>query len=155
MYDLFNEPILKSEQHFDSIASAEEEKTRIIAYFSVKRASNYDVNSFSDIVTTKNESNNFPNDFNYSNHINFIFPDWPVRFQNNAFKNLIFESIDEFIPAHLSYTIYYLNFQSLEVFESVYFKWLNYKQKGNLENLEKQSLQLIQLISSYHPYVSK
>jgi hypothetical protein len=155
VYDLFNEPILKSEQHFESIESAEEEKTRIIAYFSAKRASNYDVNSFSDIVTTKNESNNFPNDFNYSNHINFIFPDWPVRFQNNAFKNLIFESIDEFIPAHLSYTIYYLNFQSLEVFESVYFKWLNYKQKGNLEKLEKQSLQLIQLISSYHPYVSK
>ena len=127
----------------------------MIAYFSAKKESNYDITSFSNIITANHESDKFPSDFNYSNHINFIFPDWPVRFQNNAFKNLICESIEEFIPAHLSHTIYYLNFQTLEVFESVYFKWLNYKQKGNLERLEKQSLQLIQLISSYHPYVSK
>jgi hypothetical protein len=37
-------------------------------------------------------------------------------------------------------------------FEVVYFKWLNYRRSGNLENLEKESLQLIQLIMSYQNY---
>ena len=83
-----------------------------------------------------------------------MFPDWPVRFQNNEFKNLINESIQDFIPAHLSYDIFYLDFQSLSVFESIYFKWLDHRLVGDDENLELTSLQLIQLIMSYQSYVS-
>lgn len=154
-YDLLNKPILRSEKQFNSILPAEREKLRIIKYFSTKRESDSDIVSFSDIEIINSELNKFPNDFLYSNHINFIFPDWPVRFQNNEFKNLIIESIEEFIPAHLSYNIFYLNFQDLEIFENVYFKWLKFKFDGNLAKLEQESLQLIQLISSYQSsYVS-
>jgi hypothetical protein len=156
VYDLFNKPILKSEKQFNTIPLAEAEQARIIKYFSTKRILKSDIISFSSIEVTNREVSKFPNDFPYSNHINFIFPDWPVRFQNNEFKNLIFESIEEFIPAHLSYTTFYLNFQDLEIFEDVYFKWLHYKREGDFAKLELESLQLIQLISSYQPtYVSK
>jgi hypothetical protein len=155
VYDLLNNPILKSEKQFNSLLSAEREKLRIIKYFSTKKESDSDIVSFTGIEIKNSESNKFPNDFLYSNHINFIFPDWPVRFQNNEFKNLIIESIDEFIPAHLSYNVFYLNFQDLEIFENVYFKWLKFKFDGDLAKLEQESLQLIQLISSYQSsYVS-
>ena len=94
------------------------------------------------------------NNFKYSNHINFIFPDWPVRFQNNEFKALIYNSIKEFIPAHLSFEVFYLNFEKMAAFENVYFRWLKFRRLGNLENVEKESLQLIQLIMSYQNYDS-
>ncbi len=151
VYDLLNKPILKSEKQFNSKALAEKEKLNIINYFSKKRAAKTALISFSEIAVTNSELHNFPNDFKYSNHINLIFPDWPVRFQNNEFKDLIIESIEEYIPAHLSHSIFYLDFQALEVFESIYFKWLKYKFEGNFEKLDQESLQLIQLISSYQP----
>ena len=63
-------------------------------------------------------------------------------------------SIKEFIPAHMTYDIYYLDFQNLSVFEAIYFKWLNYRYTGNYEKLELESLQLIQLIMKCKNYVS-
>ena len=152
IYDLFNNPILKTETQFNSVAVAEKEKERIISFFNSKKDSDTDIIEISDISTTNNNLNKFPNNFKYSNHINFIFPDWPVRFQNNEFKALINNCIKEFIPAHLSFEVFYLNFESMGAFEAVYFKWLNYRLSGNLENLEKESLQLIQLIMSYQNY---
>ena len=154
VYDLFNQPILKSEKTYNSKAIAKLEKTKLIEYFISKNESNAEISSFSDISVANNKLNKFPEDFNYSNHVNFIFPDWPVRFQNNEFKNLINESIKDFIPAHLSYDIFYLDFQALSVFESIYFKWLNHRLVGDDEQLELTSLQLIQLIMSYQSYVS-
>jgi len=143
---------LKTETQFNSVAVAEKEKERIISFFNSKKDSDTDIIEISDISTTNNNLNKFPNNFKYSNHINFIFPDWPVRFQNNEFKALINNCIKEFIPAHLSFEVFYLNFESMGAFEAVYFKWLNYRLSGNLENLEKESLQLIQLIMSYQNY---
>ena len=154
IYDLFNNPILKSDTQFNSIAVAEKEKTRIISFFNSKKASNTNINEISDILITNNKLNKFPNNFKYSNHINFIFPDWPVRFQNNEFKALIYNSIKEFIPAHLSFEVFYLNFEKMGTFEDVYFKWLKFRLSDNLEKLEKESLQLIQLIMSYQNYDS-
>lgn len=154
VYDLFNQPILKSEKTYNSKAIAKLEKTKIVEYFISKNESKTEISTFSDISNANNQLNKFPEDFKYSNHINFVFPDWPVRFQNNEFKNLINESIQNFIPAHLSYDIFYLDFQALSVFESIYFKWLDYRLVGDDENLELTSLQLIQLIMSYKSYVS-
>jgi hypothetical protein len=154
VYDLFNNPILKSDTQFNSTAVAEKEKTRIIGFLNSKKASNTNINEISDILITNNKLNKFPNNFKYSNHINFIFPDWPVRFQNNEFKALIYNSIKEFIPAHLSFEVFYLNFEKMAAFENVYFRWLKFRRLGNLENVEKESLQLIQLIMSYQNYDS-
>jgi len=154
VYDLFNQPILRSEKTYNSKAIAKLEKTKIIEYFVSKNDSKTEITTFSDISIANNMLNKFPEDFKYSNHINFVFPDWPVRFQNNEFKNLINESIKDFIPAHLSYDIFYLDFQALSVFESIYFKWLDHRLVGDDEKLELTSLQLIQLIMSYQSYVS-
>lgn len=154
VYDLFNTPILKSENQFNSKAVAEKEKTRIISYFTSKRESKTAVSSFSEISIKNNTLNKFPSDFKYSNHLNFIFPDWPIRFQNNEFKALIDKSIKEFIPAHMSFDIFYLDFQTLSAFEAIYFKWLDYRFTGDYEKLELESLQLIQLIMNCKNYAS-
>ena len=154
VYDLFNNPILKSDTQFNSTTAAEKEKKRIISFFNSKKDSKTNINEISEILITSNKLNKFPNNFKYSNHINFIFPDWPVRFQNNEFKALIDKSIKEFIPAHLSFEVFYLNFEKMGAFENVYFRWLKFRRLGNLEKLEKESLQLIQLIMSYQNYDS-
>lgn len=155
VYDLFNNPILKSDTQFNSTAVAEKEKIRIISFLNSKKNSKISINEISEISITNNKLNKFPNNFKYSNHINFIFPDWPVRFQNNEFKALIDKSIKEFIPAHLSFEVFYLNFEKMGAFEDVYFRWLNFRRLGNLDKVEKESLQLIQLIMSYQNYDSE
>lgn len=154
VYDLFNQPILRSEKNYNSKAIAKREKTKIIDYFVSKNESKTEVTTFSEISIANSQLNKFPEDFKYSNHINFVFPDWPVRFQNNEFKNLINETIQDYIPAHLSYDIFYLDFQSISVFESIYFKWLDHRLVNDDEKLELTSLQLIQLLMSYQSYVS-
>lgn len=154
IYDLFNNPILKSETQFNSIAVAKKEKTRILSFFKSKIDSGENINEISEISITNNRLNKFPNNFKYSNHISFIFPDWPVRFQNNEFKVLINNCIREYIPAHLSFEIFYLDFEQIGAFESVYFKWLELRRSSSFEKLEKESLQLIQLIMSYQNYDS-
>lgn len=154
VYDLLNQPILTSQKSYNSKAIAKREKAKIIEYFVSKNESNVAVTTFSEITISNNQLNKFPENFKYSNHINFVFPDWPVRFQNNEFKNLINESIQDFIPAHLSYDIFYLDFQSLSIFESIYFEWLDHRLVNDEENLELSSLQLIQLLMSYQPYVT-
>ena len=154
VYDLVNLPILKSENEFNSKAAAEKEKKQIISYFKTKIESKIEIDSFTEILIKNNILNKFPSEFKYSNHLNFIFPDWPIRFQNNDFKALIDVSIKEFIPAHMTYDIYYLDFQNLSIFEAIYFKWLNYRYDGNYEKLELESLQLIQLMMKCKNYVS-
>lgn len=152
LYDLFSTPIMKSQKQFSSKLIAEKEMERIIEYFKSKKSAKIAIDAFSEIGIVNSNKSKFPDDFKYSNHINFIFPDWPVRFQNNDFKSLINKSIQRFIPAHLSYHIFYLDFKNLDVFESVYLKWLHSRKIGNIEKIELESLQLIQLIMSYKPY---
>ena len=154
IYDLFNKPILKSNKQFSSSEVAKKEKERLINYFISRKDSKSDLISFSEISAANNKLNKYPNDFKYSNHLTFIFPDWPYRFQNNEFKALIEERINEFIPAHLTYNLFYLTFEKIGAFENIYFKWLNYRFLGDLEKVEIESLQLIQLIMSYQTYDS-
>ena len=90
-----------------------------------------------------------------SNQITFVFPDWPIRFQNNEFKSLVETAITSYIPAHVGYTINYLSIEKMSVFEDIYFKWLDFKLVKDEANFELQSLQLIQLIRSYKSYVGK
>lgn len=153
VYDSVNKPILKSNISFVSKEKAKKEKLKILRYLLKQKELNVSADSFTKINKIKNALNTFPN-FKYSNHINFIFPDWPFRFQSREFKNLIYQNIYDFIPAHLSYNVFYLNFNEMLGFESTYFNWLKYKAIGDLENTELNSLQLIQLISSYKNYAS-
>ena len=155
IYDILNNPILKSIKSFNSEAVAELEKIKLIEFFKTKKGEQIELDSLTEIMLIKNNENSFPDDFNYSNQITFIFPDWPIRFQNNEFKSLVETAITSYIPAHVGYTINYLSIEKMSVFEDIYFKWLDFKLVKDEVNFELQSLQLIQLIRSYKSYVRK
>ena len=155
IYDILNNPILKSIKSFNSEAVAELEKIKLIEFFKTKKAEQIELDSLTEIMLIKNNKNSFPDDFNYSNQITFIFPDWPIRFQNNEFKSLVETAITSYIPAHVGYTINYLSIEKMSVFEDIYFKWLDFKLVKDEVDFELQSLQLIQLIRSYKSYVGK
>ena len=70
--------------------------------------------------------------------LNFTFP-------------LIKEKIEYYIPAHLSYEIFLLDFRKLSLFEDLYLNWLQAKKNQDFEQLDLLSLQLIQLLSTYKP----
>jgi|AntAceMinimDraft_5_1070358.scaffolds.fasta_scaffold01597_5 hypothetical protein len=152
IYDILNNPILKSERFFNSKAVAEIEINRSFDFFVEKRKSKSNLDDFTTITLVNGNSNKFPSDFPYSNHLNFMLPDWPFRFQNSEFKSQIFDVISEYIPVHLSFDIHYLDFENMQIFEDTYLKWLNFKEQGDTENTEIKSIQLIQLIMSYKSY---
>jgi len=96
-------------------------------------------------VKVKNISHNkFPENFNYSNHVSFIFSDWPFRNQNKEFRSYINQCINEYIPAHLNYDIFYLNINDMLNFYQVFNDWKI--SKKDCMNIEENTLQLIQLI---------
>ena len=104
---------------------------------------------FSKMIIVNDISNKFPDGFNYSNQINFIFPDWPLRFQNKEFKNYLNAVIEEYIPAHLTYDIFYLDVNQMDQFEQSYSKWKRVKNTSRMDQVDSKSLQLIQLLMQY------
>jgi predicted lipase len=107
------------------------------------------IDEFSKMVIVNDISNKFPDGFNYSNHINFIFPDWPLRFQNKEFKNHLNSVVQEYIPAHLTYDIFYLDVNQIDQFEQTYSKWKRLKNTSRMDQVDSKSLQLIQLLMQY------
>ena len=116
-----------------------------------KRANKVELDTFSSIKIEEGNSHEFPSDFKYSNHVSIIFPNWPFRMQNSEFLSFIKEKIEYYIPAHLSYEIFLLDFRKLSLFEDLYLNWLQAKKNQDFEQLDLLSLQLIQLLSTYKP----
>jgi hypothetical protein len=107
------------------------------------------IDEFSKMIIVNDFSNKFPDGFNYSNHINFIFPDWPLRFQNKEFKNQLNNVLQEYIPAHLTYDIFYLDVNQISQFEQTHSKWKRVKNNSRMDQVDSKSLQLIQLLMQY------
>jgi hypothetical protein len=93
----------------------------------------------------------FPINFEFSNASSIIFPNWPARFQNEDFKSLVKETVDHLIPAHFHFKLYFIDIEKMSIFEAVYQKWLDEKQKlhPDFNTLDNLSLQLVQLLLSY------
>ena len=81
--------------------------------------------------------------------MNFIFPNWPLRFQNKELKNYIISIIGEYLPAHLTYDIFYLDINQVNQLEQIFTKWTNLKQTKRFDQIDSKSLQIIQLLINY------
>lgn len=148
VYDLSNKPIFKSVKSFKTEADAKLQLPLMIQF--LKRIiENEKIAEHSEICVINDLSNQFPEDFNYSNHVNFVFPDWPIRFQNKEIKNHIRSTLKEFMPVHIRYSIFFINLEEMGFFESCYFQWLEAKIKGDPEVIDKFSLQLIQMLLDF------
>lgn len=148
IYDRLNNKILQSKKTFNSKAVAAKEQQRILDLFDTNKKNKIDVNDFTEILVNDDSLNKFDDSFNYSNHLTIIFPDWPIRFQNNDFKTLVSETINTFKPAHIAFELYFLNYDKMMMFEDIYFNWLTNKINDDKDEIENYALMLIQFIKS-------
>lgn len=151
IFDIFNKPVFKSPKVLYSSAGAKSELKRLLNYFFKKSEEKEPIENFSEIIIDKGNSHEFPTDFGYSNKLSFVFPDWPHRFQNTEFRAYLKSIIQEHIPAHFKYDLFYLNVNQLSLFEDTYFNWLDRKKSDDVNQADSYALQLIQLLRSYKP----
>ena len=152
LYDILNKPVFQSIKEYNSKDEAVKEVEKIIGFFKERRNQKTDLNDLSSISIDIGNSHDFPIDFQYSNSLSFILPNWPFRFQNNEFLDYFNELLDQFIPAHISFKIYLLDLDQLILFEDTYMKWLESKMESNNDNSDIMSMQLIQLLKSYKSF---
>lgn len=85
----------------------------------------------------------------YSFQISFVFPNWLPRFENDNFKQLIYNTISTEIPAHITPYINWLNKPKMQKFETAYSQWLNTMMDKNSqpdEDIKKTSDNLIEIL---------
>ena len=152
LYDILNKPVFQSIKEYNSKDEAVKEVEKIIGFFKERRNQKTDLNDLSSITIDIGNSHDFPVDFQYSNSLSFILPNWPFRFQNNEFLDYFKELLDQFIPAHINFEIYLLDLDQLILFEDTYMKWIESKMESNNDNSDIMSMQLIQLLKSYKSF---
>ena len=84
----------------------------------------------------------------YSFQISFVFPNWLPRFQNENFKQLIYNIISAEIPAHITPYFHWLDKPKMLDFERVYTHWLNTIVDKNVqpENIKNTTNSLIKAL---------
>jgi len=151
IYNNKNEIIGKIQKEFYSTFVAEKEMDEAIQLFQEILDGQRELESAFEIIQQSSPATMFPLAFEFSNAGSLIFPKWPARFQNDDFKSLLKETVDHLIPAHFNFKIFFIDIEEMSLFETVYQKWLEEKQKPNpdFNSLDNLSLQIVQLILSY------
>ncbi|MFO0468426.1 MAG: hypothetical protein ACK5ZX_03875 [Bacteroidota bacterium] len=151
IYNNKNEIIGKIQKEFYSTFVAEKEMEVAIQFFQELIDGQRELESSFEIIQQSSPATMFPLAFEFSNAGSLIFPKWPARFQNDDFKSLLKEMVDHLIPAHFNFKIFFIDIEKMSLFETVYQKWLEEKQKPkpDFNSLDNLSLQIVQLILSY------
>ena len=151
LFDILNNPVFESVEVFSSKSEGLEVIPKFIDFFKGHKLQKTDLKELSTINIDIGNSHEFPVDFDYSNSLSIILPNWPFRFQNNEFLDHLKEQINHFIPAHIKFEIYLLEVDKLVLFEETYLKWLKSKMDRNNDVSDLMSMQLIQLLKRYNP----
>ncbi|TDG95537.1 hypothetical protein [Cardinium endosymbiont of Culicoides punctatus] len=72
----------------------------------------------------------------YSFRMTMVFPSWPTRFQQYAFRRFVEEMIATESPAHILTNILWLDFEDMENFEQAYKYWLTLKTDPQASQVE-------------------
>ncbi|BGI51732.1 MAG: hypothetical protein HamCj_00850 [Candidatus Hamiltonella defensa (Ceratovacuna japonica)] len=81
----------------------------------------------------------------YSLQLSVVLPDWPVRFQENNFKKLLYDTLISEVPAHVMIYVHWFDRNKMKAFEAVYQSWLAQKSKETPVAWEK-ALKLLELL---------
>ena len=140
VFDVMDNKILTSSKQFNNRVDAQNEMENIL--------NNLLKNSKIDIeIYSENKSlNKFPENFNYSNEINIVIPDWPTRFQNVEFRKHIKDSIDFYLPANIKFNLHFLDFSQINFFTEIYSEWKKMKLNKVSTKLDLASLKIIQFL---------
>lgn len=144
IYNDQNLQVFKSCKNFVSYNEAKKVLTSFLKNFDVQDLDNRKILKQEESLFHK-----FPDNFKFSNEVNFIFPDWPFRFQNIEFKNYIKKNISDLIPSHVKFKIHYININDLLFFDKLHKKWLNSKKNKNQIRSQSLSLELIQILIKF------
>jgi hypothetical protein len=151
IYNFSHEPVARFKNNYSSKPGAKKAIDQAIQFFQEFRNRSLAPETVMGVNVVGGVGNSFPVDFQFSNTLSFIFPEWPVRFQKSDFVNYLHDLISENILAHQSAKVYFVNVVDLYNFESLYYEWLFLKNQDQLDlkKIDVLSLQLIQLLRSF------
>lgn len=151
IYNFGHEAVAKLKNTYSSKPGAKRAIDQAILFFQEFRAKSLAPETVMEVNLVGGAGQGFPVDFQFSNTLSFIFPEWPVRFQKTDFVNYLKNLISENIMAHQSATIFFVNPEEMFRFESLYSEWLFLKNQDQLDfkKIDVLSLQLIQLLRSF------
>ncbi len=88
-----------------------------------------------------------PDDF-YSFKISVLFPAWTPRFANKEFRKLAEETVHLNCPAHMLPEFYWLEYDEMQGFESLYRGWLEIKRDADASDkqIDEYSQKLIEFL---------
>lgn len=151
IYNFSHEPVARLKNNYSSKPGAKKAIDQAIQFFQDFRNRSLAPETIMGVNVVGGVGNSFPVDFQFSDTLSFIFPEWPVRFQKSDFVNYLHDLISENILAHQSAKVYFVNVVDLYNFESLYYEWLFLKNQDQLDlkKIDVLSLQLIQLLRSF------
>ena len=149
LYSLEHEPIAKLTKEFNSKLVAKESIEISIEYFKKIASKEVDLETVLEINHAGGTGQGFPSEFQFSDTLSFLFPDWPSRFQKADFVKYVKNLISENIMAHHAVNLYFLNLEEFSRFEELYHQWLFLKNQDNsdLKKIDIFSLQIIQILN--------
>jgi len=80
-----------------------------------------------------------PEDF-FSYRASVIIPDWTARFSNKEFRSIVEDTIHQEKPANVALNCYWLSPENLLRFESIYYAWMQEKQKPDFDKEKLDAL---------------
>jgi hypothetical protein len=149
IYNLEHEPLAKITKEFSSKPGAKKSIEAAIDLFQKISKQEFDLETVLEVNHSGGTGQGFSTNFQFSDTLSFIFPDWPSRFQKADFVKFIKNLISENMMAHHAVNLYFLNLEQISRFESLYYQWLSLKNQDNsdLKKTDILSLQLIQMLN--------
>lgn len=156
IYNFGHEPIAKIKNKFSSKPGAKKAIDQAIQFFQEVRGKSLAPDTYLEVNLVGGSGHGFPVDFQFSDTLTFIFPEWPVRFQKSDLVNYLLKLITENIMAHQSAKVYFVNPMDMYRFEELYYEWLFAKNQDQLDlkKIDSLSLQLIQLLRNFQSVYS-
>jgi hypothetical protein len=153
LYGSENEMIGRFEKTFYSRIGAEKEVERAIALFQEILEGNIGKEEAVEINQVSGIAHAFPVSFGFEDEYSIILPNWPAKFQNDDFKNLLVSHIAENHPLHLKVNLYFIGIKKMMEFEDAFFDWKNLKKENPLDPvlLDNASLRLVQTLQGMNP----
>jgi len=149
LYNSNNMRVAKLTKEYSSKPLAKESINMSIDYFKRIESKEVELETVLEVNNAGGTGQGFPSDFQFSDTLSFVLPDWPSRFQKSDFVKYFKNLISENILAHHAVNIYFLNLIEISRFEKLYHEWLSLKSEDNsdLKSIDILSLQIIQMLN--------
>jgi hypothetical protein len=151
LYDSSHNPVAKLNMDFYSNIGAQKEIERAAEYLADIAIGEISLDEMYEITQESTVMDEFPNDFGFSNECTFVLPKWPSRFQNNEFRKLIAQVLEENIPVNLKINMVYISVEKMAEFENLFTAWLAERAAPTTSfgQLDLLSLRMIQMLMRF------